>query len=46
MKGSLHCCINSLSVKHVDAPKSSNTLIFIILDLLHFIMINNKETRC
>jgi hypothetical protein len=34
---------SSLLMKHVDAPKSSNVLISIIMDLLYLIMISNKK---
>jgi hypothetical protein len=30
-------------MKHVNAPKSSNVLVFIVVDLLHLIMIGNKK---
>jgi hypothetical protein len=42
-KGNLSCHTNSLSMKHVNAPKSSNVLVFIVVDLLHLIMIGNKK---
>jgi hypothetical protein len=32
-----------LSTKHVDAPKSNIVWIFIIMDLLHLTMTNNKK---
>jgi hypothetical protein len=34
---SLNYRTNFLSMKHLDAPKSSNILTFIIVDLLHLI---------
>jgi len=36
-KVNLCCCTNSLLMKHASAP------IFIVMDLLHFIMIGNKK---
>jgi hypothetical protein len=30
-------------MKHLDAPKSSNVLTFIIVDLLHLIVINKEK---
>jgi hypothetical protein len=42
-KGSFSCHTNSLSMKHVNAPKSSSALVFIVTDLLHLIMIGNKK---
>jgi hypothetical protein len=42
-KGNLSCCTNSLSMKHVNASKSSNASIFVVMDLLHFIAIDNKK---
>jgi hypothetical protein len=44
-RGSLSCHTKSLSVKHANALKSSTTLIFIVIDLLHLIVIG-KKTRC
>jgi hypothetical protein len=34
---------SSLLMKHADAPKSSNALISIIMDLLYLIMVGNKK---
>ncbi len=42
-KGSLSCHTNSLSMKHVNASKSSNVSIFVVMDLLHLIAIDNKK---
>jgi hypothetical protein len=30
-------------MKHLDAPKSSNALVFIVVDLLHLIVISKKN---
>jgi hypothetical protein len=43
IKGNLSCRTNSLSMKHVNASKSSNASIFIVMDLLHLITIDNKK---
>jgi hypothetical protein len=43
IKGSLSCHTKSLSMKYANALKSSTTLIFIILDLLHLIV---RRTKC
>jgi hypothetical protein len=40
---SLNYRTNFLSMKHLDAPKSSNVLTFIIVDLLHLIVINKEK---
>jgi len=42
-KTNLCCYTNSLSTKHIDSPKSNNAWIFIIVDLLHLTMTNNKK---
>jgi hypothetical protein len=34
----LYCCTNSLSMKHVNAPKSKNVWVSIVISLLHLIM--------
>jgi hypothetical protein len=39
----LCCHISSLLMKHGDAPKSSNVLVSIVVDLLYLIMICNKK---
>jgi hypothetical protein len=42
-KTNLYCHINSLSIRHVDAPKSKNVWASIITSLLHLIMIGTKN---
>jgi hypothetical protein len=42
-RGNLNYCTNFLSMKHLDAPKSSNVLVFIVVDLLHLIVISQKN---
>jgi len=44
-KVSLNYLTNFVSMKHLNASKSSIVLIFIIVDLLHLIVINQKKTK-
>ncbi len=42
-KGNLSCRTNSLSMKHINASKSSNASISVVMDLLHLIVIDIKK---
>lgn len=50
LRGGLNYRTNFLSMKHLNAPKSCNALVFIVVDLLHLIVINkqkqNVEFKC
>jgi hypothetical protein len=39
----LCCCTNSLSINHVDAPKSRSVWVHIVMDLSPLIVMGNKR---